>query len=104
MYPPSDETTQMTFNTESGEMKQSNPLRVFYLYPEKQVQRDKPLGSFFFNGSFVFPTSSSNTDSALQFLDCEIYKYLLASFILKHVNFPSYFARNDFTQSGFTLL
>jgi putative aldouronate transport system substrate-binding protein len=69
MYPPTDETTQMTFSSSSGEMKQSDPLRIFYLYPEKQVQRDNPMGSFFFNGSFVFPASSANADRALQFLD-----------------------------------
>ncbi len=44
-------------------------MRSFYLYPEKPVQRDNPMGSFFFNGSFVFPAASMNTDRALRFLE-----------------------------------
>lgn len=66
---PSEEATKMTFSTSSGEMKESNPLRIFYLYPEKKVQRDNPVGSFFFNGSFVFPSFSPNTERAIQFVN-----------------------------------
>jgi putative aldouronate transport system substrate-binding protein len=69
LNPPSNETIKMTFSDSSGNMKQSKPLRMFYLYPEKKVQRDNPVGSFFSNGSFVFPGSSVNTERALQFLD-----------------------------------
>lgn len=69
LSPPSKEPTKMTFNTESGELKESNPLSVFYLYPEKKVQRDNSMGTFFMNGSFVFPATSVNTARALRFLD-----------------------------------
>lgn len=69
LNPPREETTYMTSNTSSGEMIESNPLRIFYLYPEKKVQRDNPMGSFYFNGSFVFPASSKNTEKSLQFLE-----------------------------------
>lgn len=68
LNPPHEETTKMTFSS-SGKITESNPLRIFYLYPENQVQRDNPMGSFYFNGSFVFPASSTNTERALQFLD-----------------------------------
>jgi hypothetical protein len=69
LTPLTQETTKMTFSDASGQMKESNPMRTFHLYPEKQVQRDNPMGTFFFNGSFVFPTASTNTDRALRFLD-----------------------------------
>ncbi len=69
LYPPSEETTTMTFSTSGGDFTESNPLRVFYLYPEKKVQRDNSMGSFFFNGSFVFPSVSANTERALRYLD-----------------------------------
>lgn len=69
LTPLTQETTKMTFSDSSGQLKESNPMRIFHLYPEKQVQRDNPMGSFFYNGSFVFPTASSNTDRALRFLD-----------------------------------
>lgn len=59
----------MTFSDPSGQLRESNPMRSFYLYPEKHVQRDNPMGSFFYNGSFVFPTASPNTDRALGFLE-----------------------------------
>lgn len=67
--PPQEETTKMTFSGSSGIIGESNPLRVFYLYPEKTVQRDNPMGSFHRNGSFVFSAASQNTERALQFLD-----------------------------------
>lgn len=66
---PSEETTKMTFSSSSGEFKESNPLRIFYLYPDNTVQRDNPMGSFYFNGSFVFPASSVNTEAALKYLE-----------------------------------
>ena len=69
LSPPSNETTKMTFSDPSGQLKESNPMRAFHLYPEKHVQRDSPMGSFFFNGSFVFPAASQNTDRALRFLE-----------------------------------
>ncbi|HEX2944454.1 MAG TPA: hypothetical protein VHT96_00685 [Clostridia bacterium] len=69
LSPPSEEPQKMTFNTASGEIKESNPLKVFYLYPEKKVQRDNSMGSFYMNGSFVFPASSTNTARALRFID-----------------------------------
>lgn len=67
--PPSKEPQVLTFMDSSGEMKQSNPMKVFYLYPEKKVQRDNPMGSFYFNGSFIFPAASLNTERALRFID-----------------------------------
>jgi putative aldouronate transport system substrate-binding protein len=69
MSPSTSETTKMSYNTPTGDIKESNPLRMFYLYPEKKVQRENPMGRFFFNGSFVFPSSSVNTERALQFVD-----------------------------------
>ncbi len=69
LSPPSEEPQKMTFSTASGEVKESNPLKVFYLYPEKKVQRDNSMGTFFMNGSFAFPASSTNTARALRFLD-----------------------------------
>lgn len=66
---PSDEPTKMTFSDSSGQISESNPMRAFYLYPEKHVQRDNPMGSFYYNGSFVFPAASQNTDRALRFLE-----------------------------------
>ncbi len=69
LSPPSQETTKMTFSDSTGQIKESNPMRAFYLYPEKHVQRDNPMGSFFYNGSFVFPSASQNTDRALRFLE-----------------------------------
>lgn len=69
LSPPSNETTRMTFLDASGEIKQSNPMRAFHLYPEKHVQRDSPMGTFFNNGSFVFPEASTNTERAMIFLD-----------------------------------
>ncbi len=69
LAPLSNETTKMTFSDASGQVKESNPMRSFHLYPEKQFQRDSPMGSFFFNGSFVFPSTSLNTERALRFLD-----------------------------------
>lgn len=69
LNPPSEEPQKMTFNTPTGEIKESNPLKVFYLYPEKKVQRDNSMGTFFMNGSFVFPSSSTNTARALRFID-----------------------------------
>ncbi len=69
LSPPSDETTKMTFSDAAGQLTESNPMRAFYLYPEKHVQRDNPMGSFFYNGSFVFPAASQNTERALGFLE-----------------------------------
>jgi putative aldouronate transport system substrate-binding protein len=69
LAPPSEETTKMAFTDSTGQIKESNPMRTFYLYPEKPVQRDHPMGSFFYNGSFVFPSASRNTDRALRFLE-----------------------------------
>lgn len=69
LSPLSNETTRMTFSDSSGQLRESNPMRSFHLYPEKHVQRDNPMGSFFFNGSFVFPAASQNTDRALRFLE-----------------------------------
>jgi len=69
LSPPQEETTEMKFTTSSGETTKSNPLRVFYLYPETKVQRDNSMGTFFMNGSFVFSASLVNTARALRFLD-----------------------------------
>lgn len=70
LQPPRQGTTKMTFSSsDSKEIKESNPLRVFYLYPDNVVQRDNPMGRFFFNGSFVFPSTSRHTDRTLMFLD-----------------------------------
>ncbi len=69
LSPPQEETTKMTFSDGTGEIKESNPLRMFYLYPDNTVQRDSAMGSFYFNGSFVFNANSSNTERALMFLD-----------------------------------
>jgi hypothetical protein len=65
LTPPSREPQKITFSPGL----QSNPLRVFYLYPEKKVQRENSIGTFFMNGSFVFPASSANTARSLRFLD-----------------------------------
>lgn len=65
LTPPSKEPQKMAFSPAS----KSNPLSVFYLYPEKKVQRENSMGAFFMNGSFVFPASSANTARALRFLD-----------------------------------
>jgi putative aldouronate transport system substrate-binding protein len=64
-----NQTMKLTFNTQSGDIKETNSLRKYYLYPEKPVQRDNPVGTFFYNGSFAFPSSSTKTERALQFLD-----------------------------------
>jgi putative aldouronate transport system substrate-binding protein len=69
LSPPSAEATRVTYNTSSGEIKQSDPMNIFYLFPDRTVQRDNPMGSFYFNGSFVFSAKSENTDRALMFLD-----------------------------------
>lgn len=69
LNPPTTETTKLTYNTSATDFKETNPLRMFYLYPDRKVQRDNPMGSFFFNGSFVFPSSSVNTERALQFVN-----------------------------------
>lgn len=65
LTPPSKEPQKITFSPGS----QSNPLSVFYLYPEKKVQRENSMGTFFMNGSFAFPASSANTARSLRFLD-----------------------------------
>lgn len=69
LYPPSDETANMTISTGDGNPQQSPPLRTFYLYREQQVQRDNPVGSFFHNGSFVFPAASADVEASLRFLE-----------------------------------
>lgn len=69
MMPPTTETTKMTFSNSSGKIGESNPLRMFYLYPDNTVQRDNAMGSFHFNGSFAFPATSVNTGKALRFLE-----------------------------------
>lgn len=67
--PAQEEPTSMTFTTTSGELKESEPLSVFYLYPDSPVQRDNPMGKFYFNGSFIFGANSGNTERALMFLE-----------------------------------
>ena len=69
LSPPSIETTYMTFSVTGGNTEKSDPMRIFYLYPDNTVQRENPMGTFFFNGSFVFDARSENTDRALRFLD-----------------------------------
>jgi len=69
LMPPSNDTTTMTFSNSSGTIGESKPLRSFYLYPENAVQRDNAMGKLNYNGSFVFPSASSNTEKALQFLE-----------------------------------
>lgn len=69
LSPQTEETQFMTYADSSGKITQSNPLRVFYLYPEKKIQRDNPMGTFYSNGSFVFPEASANTERVLRFLD-----------------------------------
>ena len=69
LSPPSEETTNMTFSTDGGDIQQSDPLRIFYLYPDNTVQRENPMGTFFFNGSIAFDARSENADRALMFLD-----------------------------------
>lgn len=66
---PSKEPTRMTYGTSEGDTKESNPMNIFYLFPDSTVQRDNPMGSFYFNGSFVFSSKSENTERALMFLD-----------------------------------
>jgi hypothetical protein len=44
-------------------------MKVFFLKPERKVQRDNSMGTYLKNGSFVFPASSSNTARSLRFLD-----------------------------------
>ena len=69
LSPPSEETTNMTFTTDGVNMQSSDPMRIFYLYPDNTVQRENPMGTFFFNGSIVFDARAENTDRALMFLD-----------------------------------
>jgi len=70
LTPPSEETTTLTFTEpESNEIRETGPMRMFHLYPENLVQRDNPMGSFHYNGSFVFPAASANTERALQFIE-----------------------------------
>ncbi len=70
LTPPTEETSTMTFSSsDTQKIEQSNPMRAFHLYPEMQVQRDNPMGDFYYNGSFVFPAASGNTERALQFLE-----------------------------------
>jgi putative aldouronate transport system substrate-binding protein len=69
LQPASTTTLKLTFQKPSGKLMETNPLRTIYLYPDKQVQRDNPLGTFYTNGSIVFPSTSKNTDRVLQFLN-----------------------------------
>lgn len=70
LAPPTDEPTKITILlTGTQEIKESNPFRLFHLYPEKPVQRENPMGSFYSNGSFIFPAASDNTERVLQFLE-----------------------------------
>jgi putative aldouronate transport system substrate-binding protein len=69
LVPPSSEAQSMITLDSSGRIKELNPMRAFHLYPEKHVQRDSPMGSFYSNGSFVFPAASQNADRALRFLE-----------------------------------
>lgn len=68
--PFSEEPTTITFTDgATNEIWESNPMRAFNLYPDNYVQRENPMGNFFFNGSFIFPAASDNTERALQFLE-----------------------------------
>jgi len=70
LAPPSEEPTTLYFSySDSGEIMESNPVRAFHLYPEMKVQRENPMGNFHYNGSFVFPAASVNTERVLQFLE-----------------------------------
>lgn len=70
LSPPSDEPATLTFVIgETKEIKESNPMRMFHLYPEMKARRENPMGNFHYNGSFVFPAASVNTERALQFLE-----------------------------------
>ena len=70
LTPPSEEPTTMVFTDgKTNEIKESGPMRAFHLYPEMKVQRENPMGNFHYNGSFVFPAASVNTERTLQFLE-----------------------------------
>ena len=70
LQPPTEETSTIAFvDGETHEIEESAPMRSFHLYPEMKVQRENPMGTFHYNGSFVFPAASVNTERTLQFLE-----------------------------------
>jgi hypothetical protein len=69
LTPPSDKAEKLSLSTANGTVKETDPLRLLRLYPEKPVQRGNPMGSFNVNGSFMFPESSNNTAMVLRFLE-----------------------------------
>ena len=62
LFPPDQKMTTRYFDP-------SIDFRVCQLCPDNPLQRENPMGSFYYNGSFVFPATSLNTDRTLQFLD-----------------------------------
>lgn len=69
LSPLSDEPQTMIHVDQNGQVRESRPMRKFCLYPASYAQRENPMGTFYSNGSFVFPAASRNTDRVLRFLE-----------------------------------